>query len=112
MPIITFKLYIALCISKHLKICIEISRENFRVLLKICENRESFVPWRICCLQYNIQVLHICKLIDTLHMYIYVHTYVTTIYLTVQMLHYIQNTCVGSYGCLLVLVWHLHVVRR
>ena len=27
-------------------------RENFRVLSKICENRESFVPWRIFCLRY------------------------------------------------------------
>ena len=31
---------------------IEISRENFRVLSKIRENRESFVPRRICCLRY------------------------------------------------------------
>ena len=30
---------------------IEISTENFRVLLKIHENRESFVPRKICCLR-------------------------------------------------------------
>ena len=31
---------------------IEISRENFRGLSKIRENRESFVPRKICCYYY------------------------------------------------------------
>ena len=30
----------------------KISRENVRVLLKIREKRESFVPWNFCCLRY------------------------------------------------------------
>ena len=55
---------------------IEISRENFRVLSKIHENRKSFVLRGICCLRYTL--LHnYTQNPETAHIHTYIHIYNT-----------------------------------